>query len=165
MYKQQNPAFPDDVQRAGCNFLSLLALCEREAGAFFTEAQVVEIYTLGSSATFKDWQGNTRLWIEKNCSVVNPDAIAAKALGMLGSKKRVRQVGRIDAQGRPTFWGWANKKPYNDPEYILLEFPLYAGKFSGHWVLADASHNVLFDSFSKDYTGRPLKGGLLYKVL
>jgi len=166
MFKQDDPFFPDDINRAGCNLFSLLALCEVESETctFFTKEQVLDVYHLGISTRFTDWQGNQRTWIEKNCSVVSPDAIAAAAFNLLGSKKKALQVGQIDKNGKPTYWDWANKKPYNNPEYILLEFPI-KGEFSGHYVLADPMHNVLFDPSSHNYTNRPIKGGLLYKVI
>lgn len=153
MYKQQNTFFPYDVQHYGCYFFCLLKICELEAGIEFDRDQIVSIYKTST----------TRGYIGPKCSCLKPDQICRLALDMLNSKKSVFQVGAL-AKGVPTFWSWANKKPYNDPEYVALTFKT-GGEVGTHYVLGNAMQEIIFDPSITDYTMNEKLGGLLHKVI
>jgi hypothetical protein len=153
MYKQENTFFPYDVQHYGCYFFCLLKICELEAGIEFDRDQIVSIYKTST----------TRGYIGSKCSCVKPDQICRLALDMLNSKKSVFQVGAL-TKGVPTFWGWANKKPYNDPEYVALTFKT-GGEVGTHYVLGNAMQEIIFDPSITDYTMNEKLGGLLHKVI
>lgn len=154
MYKQQNTFFPYDVQKYGCYFFCLLKICELETGKEFSRDQIVSIYKTSLS----------RGAIGAKCSCLKPDQICRLALDILGETISVLQVGAIDGKGVPTFWGWANKKPYNDPEYIALTFKT-GGEIGTHYVLANAMQEIIFDPSITDYTMNEKLGGLLHKVI
>lgn len=163
MFKQEDLAFPKEIQKYGCYFFCLLRMAEIESGKELTREQIIEIYHDGRKQEFNDWQGVKRTWIEDKCSIANPDAICLRALMLLGSKKKIRQVGSL-TNGRPTFWPWANRSPWNDPEYVALKFQT-RGEIGHHYALADAMQEVIFDPSVTDYTRRPVLGGLLHKVV
>jgi hypothetical protein len=153
VYKQENTFFPYDVQHYGCYFFCLLKICELEAGIEFDRDQIVSIYKTST----------TRGYIGAKCSCLKPDQICRLALDMLNSKKSVFQVGAL-AKGVPTFWSWANKKPYNDPEYIALTYKT-GGEVGTHYVLGNAMQEIIFDPSITDYTMNEKLGGLLHKVI
>jgi hypothetical protein len=164
MFKQEDSYFAPEINHCGCCGFALLAACELVAGKQLTRKEIADLFAYGKTKVFDDWQGNRRLWIEANCSIVNPDAIAARALAILGSKKILRQVGALQKDSTRKFWDWANKPPYNDPDWLLLEFETH-GQFGTHYVLADVYGTVIFDPSVADYTDRPILGGLYYKTL
>lgn len=154
MYKQDASMFQDEVRKYGCYFFCLLRICELESGYNFSVEQVRYIYT---SCLAKGYIG-------PKCSCISPDKICDTAIAFLRCKKRVIQVGSIDKDRKPTFWGWANKKPYNDPQYVALTYQTN-GEIGTHYVLANAMQEIIFDPSSADYTTRPFLGGLLHKVV
>lgn len=154
MFKQQNKFFPYDIQHYGCYFFCLLRMAELEAGKEFSSDQIICIYN----------ESHRRGYIVEKCSCVKPDNVCRIALDILDSKKKIYQVGAINEDGRPTFWGWANKVPYNNPEYIALKYKT-GGEIGHHYVLANAMQEIIFDPSSTDYTMNEKLDGLLHKVL
>jgi hypothetical protein len=154
MFKQENADFDINVQKAGCYFFDLLAICEIESGMSFSIEQINAIYLEAKR------QGH----IGTQCSCTSPDGICKIAMSVLKCKKIVLQVGSIDKFGKPSFWNWANKKPYNDPQYIALTFAT-GGPIGTHYVLANAMQEILFDSSKHDYTQNAKLGGLLHRVM
>jgi hypothetical protein len=152
--KQDNKAFPSDIQKYGCYFFCLLRMVELESGNEFSADGINILY----------YDCVAKGYIKAKCSCVKPDDICRLALDMIECKKKIYQVGAIDASGKPTFWGWARKKPYNDPKYIALTFQT-RGEIGTHYVLANSMQEILFDPSSTDYTSRPKLGGLLHSVV
>jgi hypothetical protein len=154
MFKQEDLGFPREVQKYGCYFFCLLRICELESGLEFTAEQVRYIYVTCLA------NGS----IGANCSCQNPDKICSTAMPFLRCKKKVMQVGSIDKTGKPMFWGWANRRPYNDPQYVALTYKT-GGKIGTHYVLANAMQEIIYDPSITDYTTNQLLGGLLHKVV
>lgn len=154
MYKQELGDFPLDVQKYGCYFFCLLRMCEIEAGVTFTKEQINDIYA----------HCRMKGYIGAQCSCLSPDNVCRYALDSVQCKKSILQVGDIDKNGKPSFWNWANKKPYNDPQYVALSFAT-GGPIGHHYILANAMQEVIFDPSSHDYTKNSKLGGLLHKAL
>lgn len=152
--KQENPAFASNVQRYGCYFFCLLRMAELEAGR--------ELSADGINLVYFDCID--KAYIIGKCSCDKPDGIAQLALNFLESKKKIFQIGKINAEGKPTFWGWARKKPYNNPKYVALCFST-GGPIGTHYVLAAPDHSIIFDPSEHDYTRNAKLGGLLHAVV
>lgn len=153
MLKQEDKAFPQEIQKYGCYFFCLLRICEIEAGRELTTDQIVCIFN----------DAKARKLIGQKCSVEKPDNVCKLALKILDCKLAVFQVGMID-KGKSYFWSWANKPPYNAPEYIALKFPT-KGEIGHHYVLGNKDRIIIYDPSITDYTQRPLLGGLWHKVI
>ncbi len=154
MFKQENAAFDINVQKYGCYFFTLLKICERESGGTLSIEQINNIYNEA-----------VRLgYIGAQCSCLSPDGICRVAMVTLGCKKLILQVGSLDKFGKPSFWKWANKKPYNDPQYVALTFAT-GGPVGTHYVLTNAMQEIIFDPSEHDYTNNAKLGGLLHRVM
>lgn len=153
MYKQDNKAFPEEINRYGCYLFCLLRMCEVEAAKEFSTSQILKIYEDSKA------QG----WIINNCSVVNPDKVCMMGLLVFGTPKVILQVGQLE-NGKPELWGWVKKSPKHQTiSYIALKFKT-TGEIGHHYVLGDRNYNILFDPSVKDYTKNPRIGGLIHNV-
>jgi hypothetical protein len=153
MYKQEDAFFNEEINKYGCYFFCILRMCELSAGSELSKSQVDTIYNYGKAMKY----------IGPKCSVEKPDLISRKTLDLLGCKKGIYQVGELQT-GKPVFWGWASKAPYNNPEYVALKYKTN-GEIGHHFVLADQNQEIIFDPSIHDYTDRPILGGLLHKVI
>jgi hypothetical protein len=154
MFKQENAAFDINVQKYGCYFFCLLRICEIESGGELTVEQINAIY-LGAKE---------RGYIGTKCSCLDPDGICKLSMAVLKCDKIVLQVGALDKFGTSSFWNWANKKPYNEPQYIALTFAT-GGPIGTHYVLANAKQEIIFDPSTHDYTQNAKLGGLWHTVI
>lgn len=152
MYKQDDKDFPLDVQKYGCYFFCILRMCEIESGHELCKDQIIDIYTESKAQGF----------IGAQCSVQKPDELCRAVLMELGTQKTILQTGQLDGD-KMTFWGWAKKPPYNQPNYIALRFAT-SGPTGWHYVLGNMAGKVIFDSSTHDYTMNKLLGGLLHTV-
>jgi hypothetical protein len=163
MYKQEANEFPEDIQKYGCYFFCLLRMCEIAAKAELTVEQVLAIYKWGKFTPDKTVGLQERMVIAQKSSVEAPDKLCAHVLTLLGSRRGILQVGGLE-YGKEIFWGWANKAPYNKPEFYALKYRTF-GEIGHHFVLANSDRKTLYDPSIHDYTDRPLLGGLLHKIV
>lgn len=164
MFYQTNPLFPIGLQKEGCDFLSVLGMCERTAKVLFTGEQIGDLYNQFKAKRFTNWKGERRFYLEGNADVQNPDGICDDALAVLGdTKHKIRQVGRKDASGKITYWDWALAKPkYQVIDFLILHYK--TGRGGPHYMLADAVGNILFDTYDKPYTRAEYVEAFIYNV-
>jgi len=162
MFKQESDDFPEEIQKYGCYLFCLLRMCEIVSKRDLTVAQAIDIYTYAKLTMFLGEDKIRRPILGAKCSVQSPDKLCTYALTLLGSANSISQVGML-SNGKELFWGWANKPPYNKPEFYALEYQTY-GEIGHHYVLANRAKETIYDPSEHDYTMRPLLGGLLHKA-
>ena len=88
LLKQTNPAFPQEVRRYGCRFMSMLAIPQLYLSKPLDISQIMAIYHVGKSDP---------LVIGENCRTgKNEHVLMQHALALLGKPGiRCRQVGKI----------------------------------------------------------------------
>jgi len=165
MFFQTSPLFPEGVQKEGCDWFSVLGMCERTAKVLFTEQQIIDLYYQFKSKRFTNWKGECRFYLEGNADVQNPDGICDDALAVLGdTKHKIRQVGQKDKNGNVTYWDNIYRA---GPKYMVIDFLILhykTGKGGPHYMLADAAGNILFDSYDKPYERAEYIEAFVYNV-
>jgi hypothetical protein len=165
MFYQTDPDMPIGVQKEGCDWFSVLGMCERTAKKLFTKQQIIDLYNQFKGLRFTNWKGERRFYLEGNADVQNPDGICDIALLVLGDTiHKIRQVGRKSPNGQITYWDNIIKA---GPKYMVVDFLIHhyiTGRGGPHYILADAVGNILFDSYDKPYERAELVESFVYNV-
>jgi len=157
MLYQTNRAFPKEVQKYGCYFMSLLRMVELVSLKEFTVDQINALYT------HSVWKG----YIIGKCSCNKPDNIVKEAFSMLLSKNIAYQVGSksYGADPKTVWWPWVMKNDkFKQVDYLLGQFAT-TGEFGTHYCLLDRNEVVIYDPYDKPYTRLDLLGSHIYRVL
>ena len=130
LLKQTNPAFPQEVRRYGCRFMSMLAIPQLYLGKPLDVSQVMAIYHVGKSDP---------LVIGENCRTgKNEHILMQHALALLGRPElRCRQVGKIKGE-TVVFWNSSNPYQYIVGHWVTLGL-------DGHWTLFDPNGIEVYD--------------------
>ena len=115
-----------EIQRYGCYFCCLCEIAERMAQKKLTDAQVSEVFKSG-----KTTDGiNGEPMIGENCFLSDPAGVANTALSLLGSAKRLAQIGQKRSDEPPEYWGGLGSYADRVVECHKTDFGL-------HFTLAD----------------------------
>lgn len=156
MLYQTNPAFPKEVQKYGCYFMSLLRMVELVSNSDLTVDNVNAIYVSGTQKGY----------IASKCSCVKPDSILKEAFFLVSSKFIAYQVGSKKYGDNPNviWWQWVKNNPkFMDVDYLLMQFAT-TGVFGTHYCLADKNENVIYDPYDKPYVRLDKLGSHIYRV-
>ena len=82
-YYQTDKEFPEQIQKYGCLFFSLMDIAERQTGHYFIHRSIMEVY---HDLIFRGY-------MNENCYVRNHEKVLKAALLILGNNQPVRYNG------------------------------------------------------------------------
>lgn len=132
---QTNPAFPQEIRRYGCRFMSLLAIPQLAAKRTMNIEQVMAVFHVGKTDP---------LVLGENCRTgKNEHLLMRHAFTLLGlSTFYARQVGRMKGEN-PVYWN--ARVPF---QYMVGHW-VTCGP-DGHWTLFDHEGFELYDPWNRE---------------